>query len=258
MTKFIYKPKGKAQEYSPWACNLYNGCSNQCSYCYNRNSQAKALLGADTVSPRKSNGKPLSEDESFEIFKKELDRYLDEIITDGGLHFSFVSDPCLPETYKLNLRCIEYAIIQGVNVQLLTKCAEWPFYPEWDRFLCFFSRACPDLHENLSIGFTLTGCDELEGNAPSNDKRIDTMALIHNNYGLKTWASIEPVIDLDRAFDVIRRASKYCDHFKIGLLSGKKDYTPEDVRVFMYRVESELKDKSFLWKRSVLEFIEKD
>lgn len=32
--KAIYQPKGAAREYSAWACNLYNGCSNQCDYCY--------------------------------------------------------------------------------------------------------------------------------------------------------------------------------------------------------------------------------
>lgn len=32
--KIIYKPAGKAQEYSLWAANFYLGCSNNCSYCY--------------------------------------------------------------------------------------------------------------------------------------------------------------------------------------------------------------------------------
>ncbi|KAA6320448.1 hypothetical protein EZS27_029784 [termite gut metagenome] len=32
--KAIYNPSGKAGEYSYWACNFYNGCSNGCTYCY--------------------------------------------------------------------------------------------------------------------------------------------------------------------------------------------------------------------------------
>lgn len=32
--KAIYNPKGKAGEYSEWACNFYTGCSNNCQYCY--------------------------------------------------------------------------------------------------------------------------------------------------------------------------------------------------------------------------------
>ena len=30
----IYKPKGKALEYSKLAANLYKGCSHGCKYCY--------------------------------------------------------------------------------------------------------------------------------------------------------------------------------------------------------------------------------
>lgn len=30
----IYQPKGAAKEYGAWACNLYNGCSHHCDYCY--------------------------------------------------------------------------------------------------------------------------------------------------------------------------------------------------------------------------------
>ena len=36
MTKFIYKPKGKAREYADLACNLYTGCNNGCFYCFNK------------------------------------------------------------------------------------------------------------------------------------------------------------------------------------------------------------------------------
>lgn len=32
--KAIYQPTGKAAEYSPWACNFFTGCSNDCEYCY--------------------------------------------------------------------------------------------------------------------------------------------------------------------------------------------------------------------------------
>lgn len=33
--KAVYQPNGKAREYSPWACNLYNGCPHNCKYCFN-------------------------------------------------------------------------------------------------------------------------------------------------------------------------------------------------------------------------------
>ena len=30
----IYRPKGMAREYSPYALNIYIGCSHRCKYCY--------------------------------------------------------------------------------------------------------------------------------------------------------------------------------------------------------------------------------
>jgi len=49
MGRLIYQPKGKAREYSPWACNLFNGCTNNCSYCYNKNGVGSKLLGKEDV-----------------------------------------------------------------------------------------------------------------------------------------------------------------------------------------------------------------
>ena len=30
----VYKPRGRAREYSELACNLYRGCTHGCRYCY--------------------------------------------------------------------------------------------------------------------------------------------------------------------------------------------------------------------------------
>ena len=32
--RVIYKPKGRALEYSPLALNIYTGCQHSCRYCY--------------------------------------------------------------------------------------------------------------------------------------------------------------------------------------------------------------------------------
>lgn len=32
MGKLIYEPAGRAHEFSPYACNLFKGCSNRCEY----------------------------------------------------------------------------------------------------------------------------------------------------------------------------------------------------------------------------------
>ena len=43
--KSIYQLYGKANVYSPWACNLYNGCPYNCVYCYNNHSLMSATVG---------------------------------------------------------------------------------------------------------------------------------------------------------------------------------------------------------------------
>lgn len=96
--KAIYQPDGKAVEYSAGACNLYNGCSNECEFCYNRHCLAAAVLGASTVSLKKS---LIDEQTAFQIFCKEILKCRDQIIGSGGpLHFTFVSDPCLPRSSR--------------------------------------------------------------------------------------------------------------------------------------------------------------
>lgn len=41
----IYQPKGAAGEYAKWAINLYHGCSNGCTYCYNRRGVLSHVFG---------------------------------------------------------------------------------------------------------------------------------------------------------------------------------------------------------------------
>lgn len=43
--KAIYKPAGKAREYAEWACNLFVGCSNDCSYCYCKRGALGSVMG---------------------------------------------------------------------------------------------------------------------------------------------------------------------------------------------------------------------
>ena len=41
----IYQPQGVAGEYAKWAINLYHGCSNGCTYCYNRRGVLSHIFG---------------------------------------------------------------------------------------------------------------------------------------------------------------------------------------------------------------------
>lgn len=242
--KAIYEPSGKAAEYSNWACNLYNGCPHSCTYCFNDHNIMAGTLGGNIVSLKKS---LVDTETAFKIFVSELTRHRETIIKDGGLHFNFVSDPCLPETIELNFRCMDEAQSQGVFCKVLTKCADWLHHPVVQNALS---------HKGLiSVGFTLTGRDDLEPGASSNMERVHAMAELHNA-GISTWASIEPVIDPVLSFAMIVETLGFCDHYKIGILSGKKDYTPQQIRDFVAKVQS-LGHTSVYWKESLREFISK-
>lgn len=244
MNKAIYNPEGKAAEYSVWACNLYNGCTHGCTYCYNNQGIIAKTLGGTNVRLKKT---LYNETTAYEIFRKELLKYKNEIIKDGSLHFNFVSDPCLPETILLNWKCIDFAISQGVPVQVLTKRADWLQHPAVQNAIS---------HPNfIRIGFTLTGCDKLEPGASPNIERIELMHVL-NNLGIYTWASIEPIINPQRSLDMIARSIDCCQHYKIGILSGGKSYTPQDIRDFIKHVNG-LKPRNVYWKQSLLEFIRK-
>lgn len=216
--KAIYNPSGKAGEYSYWACNFYAGCSNGCTYCYLTKGWS-----AKTYEHRYPKLKASFKDENhaLEVFEKELMQNLPELQI-HGLFFTFTSDPCLQETYQLTAAAGRIAIKNKVPIKILTKMSiyslnlftwfcEHSFYPNHDIY---------EYKKYVSIGFTLTGHDELEPNASTNAERIDAMRELHAA-GFKTWASIEPIIDLDASFSMICRAMEYCDLFKIGLESGK-------------------------------------
>ena len=199
-------------------------------------------LGGTNVRLKKS---LTDEKTAFQIFQKELDESKYDIVKDGGLHFNFVSDPCLPQTVHLNWICISYAISQGVPCQVLTKRADWLDNPSVQYALS---------QKNLiRVGFSLTGCDVLEPGASTNAERINAIKSLYKK-GITTWASIEPIINPNKSLEMVAKTVAFCDHYKIGVLSGKKSYTPQDIRNFIKDVES-VHPKSVYWKRSVCEFI---
>jgi DNA repair photolyase len=217
--KAIYNPSGKAGEYSYWACNIHRRCNNGCTYCYLNKGVLSKSLGAGTPE-LKSCFK--NEDHAIEVFLKELRQNLSEL-QKHGLFFSFITDPMLPETIKTTELAIDIATDYGVPVKILTKRADWLNY--------LLPRLPINKHELYAFGFTLTGHDELEKGASTNQERIEAMKKLHDA-GFKTWASIEPIIDFESSCTVIADSRKFCDLYKIGLMSGKV-FNKKDIQVFV-------------------------
>jgi len=214
--KAIKMPEGAAGEYAKYSCNFYKGCSNQCTYCFNNRWKW------GNVPTLKKCFK--DEQHALEVFEKELKANLPEL-QKHGLFFSFTTDPLLPETSRLTYWAIDKCLWYKVPVKILTKCTR--------PFLCnnFFECLPPYVGNQIAVGFTLTGRDDKEPHASTNAERIEAMRKLHEA-GFKTWASIEPIIDFNSSWQMIRDTCNFCDLYKVGLESGKK-YNKSELRIFM-------------------------
>ena len=246
MSKAIYMPKGKAGEYAKYACNFYVGCSNDCDYCYCKRGLLGHAMGGTTPTLKKC----FDGHSPYGVFVRELHEHIVPL-RKHGLFFSFTTDPLLPETQDLTNNAVLYAVNQGVPCKILTKRADFKVLDSFSYF-----------QHLIAYGFTLTGCDELERNASTNTERIERMADLHRR-GFKTFASIEPIINLNDSGEMIRRTLGFCDLYKIGLLTGHKIYTREDVAHFVANINDMVLNHNFdhcedvkvYWKDSVLEFL---
>ncbi len=258
--KAIYNPSGKAGEYSEWAVNFYNGCSGDCSYCYCKKYPMSQFWS--TIPTLKKS--LVDEETAIKIFEKELGRNLlwekTEGITNGlkknGLFFNFSSDPLLDASATLNTKAMQICFDNKVPVKILTKQTSQieMMVAEMANNGTFWNRDIPK--DLLAIGFTLTGHDKLEPGCSPNHERIMRMEDLHA-LGIKTWASIEPIIDFGASELMVSRTKNFCDHYKIGLESGSK-HSPEDIRVFMNKVNFHIsftnqeKIPTIYWKDSLL------
>ncbi len=245
----IYRPNGAAAEYSTWACNLYNGCSHTCVYCYCKRGVFGHTLGKDVPEVKTQlGGNP---DKAYSLFCQELNKYHDQIIADGGLFFSFSTDPMLREEIDLTMRCVLYALENKVPVSILTK-ATWWVRVDW------IIGSLWQYRDILRLGFTFTGHDEMEPGAPSNVSRQTALIYLHKMQ-FRTFASMEPIIDFVSSLAVIRTIATDCNEFRIGLLSPfRKDrYKPEHCSRFILAVDTIAKEHGFVvyWKQSVRRYV---
>ena len=215
--KVLYTPKGAALEYGRVGCNFYKGCPHGCEYCYLKRGVTAKELGGLEVQLKKS---LKDTDTAFEIFKREAERHLSHL-RETGVFFSFTCDPLIRETQTLTTHAVKWLNEHDVATQVLTKNASFME----DLYFQDTVLDAPDFRKDIAhFGFTLTGRDDMEPGASTNDDRIWAMGELHKA-GLPTFASIEPVIDWPSTERVIRDSIDHCDHYKIGLRSGvKRDY----------------------------------
>ena len=213
--KAIYQPSGKAAEYSAWACNFFTGCSNDCEYCYCKRGVMSHVWS--TKPQLKKCFKSI--EHALLVFDGEKAANIGALRKNGIL-FSFTTDPMLPETFEVTLRAAALAVMSGVPVKILTKRADWLDTSMWASMEPLFLGH----KDKIAFGFTLTGFDDKEPGASTNDERIEAMRELHG-LGIKTFASIEPIITPAMSRNMIEATRGFCDLYKVGVISGKgKDF----------------------------------
>jgi DNA repair photolyase len=196
----IYKPKGRAAEYAKWAVNLYRGCTHGCTYCY-----APQVLHMERG--------------DFNAQCVERPGILDKLRHDakviaeqGGLNdpvlFCFTSDAYQPGAYATRAAL---SIMREFNIpfMVLTKG-----YMAWRDF---------DLYGKDDLfGVTLTvghpDSAKWEPNAATPSERMKNLYDAHNR-GIRTWVSLEPVIDPAQTLLLIDLTHEYVDHYAVGKLN---------------------------------------
>lgn len=202
----IYKPKGKAREYSPYAANLYLGCNHACAYCYAPAIRFTTRENYKNIEPRRNLLKEFESD-----CKKNVSNNIQVL-------FCFMSDPynSLESELRLTRECLKIALRYNIPISILTKSIT--VLNDIDIFKKF--------NGNIQVGFTLTFDNikdsiEYEPGASSPDERIEALKILKEN-NIKTWASFEPVIFPKQSINLINRTLDIVDVYKIGKINNYK------------------------------------
>ena len=263
----IYQPQGAAGEYAKWAINLYHGCSNGCTYCYNRRGVLSHVFGdkPELAAPIiRQRDKQLNEYlkknnmtahdaikkgvvgyeglvAALGLVSKDLEKIgIDRIRQDGGIFFSFTCDPFDIEADMLILQqVVLHLLFDRIPVTILTKNVHWVQTVLWKRILRDLTTDYKDIARLLTIGFTITGKDKLEPGAPSTEERIEALRELHDKYMVKTFVSLEPITSIHTASEVVKKTYKITDEIRLGAQSPiKKDrYDPNEFFGFITAVK---------------------
>lgn len=215
--KALYTTKGAAREYGRIGCNFYTGCPHECAYCYLKRGAPSKQLGGNKVRLKACFKNELH---AANILQQEMDKWL-EPCRKHGIFLSFTTDPMIEETRRLTVSAIYDAIPRIIPVWVLTKDAT---FIQDVPIMTALNNIYQDKRSSIHFGFTLTGHDEMEPRASTNDNRIMAMQRMRL-MGFSTFASIEPVITWKAAERMVCESVLWCDHYKLGLRSGvKADY----------------------------------
>lgn len=207
----IYQPKGKAAEYGRYAVNLYTGCTHACKYCY-----VPRILRT----PREDfhSGFKLREG-----ILEQLDKDAARMPKGEPVFLSFTSDPYQPGAGETTRAALKILNKHGINFTILTKggcraVRDFDLYKKGDEFGVTLT----------DFGFPYNDPGR-EPYAADTEERLKSLKSAKFGWGIRTWASFEPVINPRVTISLLTRVScddsgvffyNLVDHVKIGACSG--------------------------------------
>jgi len=207
--QIIYQPKGPAAEYAPLACNLYRGCTFGCRYCYGPASMRK--------SPQAYFADPDPKHNAAERLMRDLCRMSgDDLLDDRHeILLSFIGDPYQPAEAQAGLtrRALRMLAWHGANFTVLTKAGQIV-----RRDFDYLSSP------KARLGVSLVWCCDDDnrrhwepGAAPVKER----IALLESakKRGIRTWVSMEPVINPEQCLRLIRDIAPLVDEWRVGKLN---------------------------------------
>ena len=214
----IYTPGGEAAQYAHIGLNLYSGfCTHDCRYpCYVPDVLhiPYQQWRLDPPHPRKG---------VIAQLKKDAVRYYG---IRERCHLTFMAD-CY-QVIEQSLQITRQALIilreNKIPFQVLTKNPTLAL-----RDLDVYGDEC-------MLGTTLTcatdaGSFKIEPSAPVSSERINALRIAHEK-GIKTWVSLEPVLEPLYTLELIRMTHEFVDHYKIGPLNHSDAKKNIDLRAF--------------------------
>lgn len=196
----IYEPRGRAREYAPLAANLYRGCGHACRYCYAPAAtyqERQAFYAAPRVRP-----------DVIRQLRREAPAYAGQQVL-----LCFTCDPYQPldDVHQLTRQAIQALHAGGVGVSLLTKGGR-----RAERDFDLLGAA-----DQVGASLTLLDAADSREWEPQAALPAERLAMLQaaKARGLRTWASLEPVIDPAQTLALIDRCHAYVDLFKVGRLN---------------------------------------
>ena len=235
----IYEPRGKAQEYSDLAVNLYTGCSHACRYCY-----CPAIL-RKTVDAWAFDPQPRKD------ILRELERDAKKLRGDPReILLSFMSDPYHSDDAA---RLTREALQRAGTIRPSRPSAHQRRPEEHPGFRHSRSQSLeirrddhlPRANRSASSGSPVP---------PPIAERIEAIRQAHA-MGIFTWVSVEPVVDPAEAIKVVETLRGEVDFWKIGKLNHDREREASiDWHRFLMDVEAALEGQHYLIKKDLEHF----